>query len=160
MKKINQIIQHPLFQMSMDQIENLEKDRCFCCHGMDHSLDVARIAYITVLERQLQFSRECLYAAALLHDIGRWQQYTEGISHHEASAELAAQILEDTDFNEEEKKEILEGVRCHRMRDGRDKDSFQAILYMADKQSRNCWLCKARKDCYWPEEQKNRTIIC
>lgn len=159
MKRIEQIIGHPLFKMSMEKIESLEKERLFCCHGISHSLDVARIAYIRVLEQKLNYSAEMLYAAALLHDIGRWQQYEEGIPHHEASEALAEKILEDTDFNEKEKRQILEGIRCHRKCGGVGKDSFAAILYEADKQSRVCWMCKVRNECYWPENQKNMEII-
>lgn len=158
MKKIDQIIAHPLFRMSMEKIKTLEAQRRFCCHGITHSLDVARIAYIRVLEQGMDYSKEVLYGTALLHDIGRWQQYTEGIPHHEASKELAERILGDTDFDDNEKKQILEGIRCHRSLEEAWDDSFAAVIYEADKQSRICWLCEAYEDCYWPDERKNRSI--
>ena len=75
MKNIDRIINHPLFIMSMKKIHDYEIDRVFCCHGIEHSLDVARVAYITNLEQNLGFQKEMIYAAALLHDIGRWRQY-------------------------------------------------------------------------------------
>lgn len=159
MKKIDQIISHPLFRMSMKKIKTLEEQRRFCCHNISHSLDVARIAYIRVLEQGMDYSKEVLYGAALLHDIGRWQQYTAGVPHHEASRELAERILKDTEFDEDEKKLILEGIRCHRNPGEAENSSFAAVLYEADKQSRVCWLCEAYEECYWPEEQKNRSII-
>ena len=158
MKNIDRIINHPLFGMSMKKIREYEADREFCCHGIEHSLDVARMAYIENLEEGLGFSKEMIYAAALLHDIGRWRQYEEQIPHEEAGAELAADILRDTDFGEEEICEILTAIGSHRDRQSEEKNSFGRLLYRADKQSRVCWLCEVQKDCYWPEEQKNMTI--
>ena len=70
MKNIDRIINHPLFIMSMKKIHDYEIDRVFCCHGIEHSLDVARVAYIANLEQNLGFQKEMIYAAALLHDIG------------------------------------------------------------------------------------------
>ena len=93
MKNIDRIINHPLFIMSMKKIHDYEIDRVFCCHGIEHSLDVARVAYITNLEQNLGFQKEMIYAAALLHDIGRWRQYEKNIPHEEAGAALAADIL-------------------------------------------------------------------
>ena len=55
MKNIDRIINHPLFIMSMKKIHDYEIDRVFCCHGIEHSLDVARVAYITNLEQNLGF---------------------------------------------------------------------------------------------------------
>ena len=101
MKNIDRIINHPLFIMSMKKIHDYEIDRVFCCHGIEHSLDVARVAYITNLEQNLGFQKEMIYAAALLHDIGRWRQYEKNIPHEEAGAALAADILEDTAFSKE-----------------------------------------------------------
>ena len=114
MENIDRIIHHPLFRMSMKKIGECEKDREFCCHGISHSLDVARMAYIVNLEQHLGFSKEMIYGAALLHDIGRWRQYEEDIPHEEAGAALAADILEDTSFSRNEIRQILEAIGSHR----------------------------------------------
>lgn len=159
MKKIEQILKHPLFRASMAQIELLERERVFCRHGMEHGLAVARVAWIMSLEEKLRFSKELIYAAALLHDIGRWKQYTEGAQHEAVSAGLAQEILADTDFSTEEIGHILAAIECHRSQAVSEKDSFTALMYRADKQSRPCYLCAAREDCYWPEERKNRSIF-
>ena len=37
--------------------------------------NVARLMYIYALEEHLELPKELIYAAALLHDIGRAQQY-------------------------------------------------------------------------------------
>ena len=45
---------------------------------MDHFLDVARIATLMAADEGLARDRDLLYAAALLHDIGRVEQYKRG----------------------------------------------------------------------------------
>ena len=50
MENIDRIIHHPIFKMSMKKIGECEKNREFCCHGISHSLDVARMAYIVNLD--------------------------------------------------------------------------------------------------------------
>lgn len=50
-------------------------------HGMVHFLDVARIGTIIALEEGLKIDREWIYAAALLHDCGKHEQYEIGIPH-------------------------------------------------------------------------------
>ena len=39
-----------------------------------------------------------IYAAGLLHDIGRYEQMKKGTPHHLAGARLAERILTDCDF--------------------------------------------------------------
>lgn len=158
MKNIDRIINHPLFIMSMKKIHAYEINREFCCHGIEHSLDVARVAYIANLEQNLGFQKEMIYAAALLHDIGRWRQYAENMPHEEAGAALAADILEDTTFSKEVIGQILAAIGGHREKQEIETDRFAYLLYEADKKSRICWLCEVQEKCYWPETQKNRTV--
>ena len=139
----------------MEKIRTFEKTRVFCCHCIDHLLDVARLAYIEVLERKLFVSREKVYAAALLHDLGRAEQYEKGIPHDLAGTRLADQILRDCDFSEEDRAEILEAVSGHRKSASGEEKGLPGILYRADKASRQCLFCDAQKDCNWPDEKKN-----
>ena len=62
---------------------------------------MSRIAYMMVLEKNLQYSKEVIYAIGLLHDIGRVEQYEKGIGHHIASFNIAKEILKDIDFKED-----------------------------------------------------------
>ena len=80
-RKMTAIWKHPLFQSSFQRIQEWEKDRIYCRHGMEHFLDTARIAYIRSLEETIPVSKDHIYAAALLHDIGKWQQYEDGTPH-------------------------------------------------------------------------------
>lgn len=164
MKRVNEIWNHPLYQEHYVRLQELEKERKFCRHTMEHFLDVARLAYIFSLERGMQPDergmqpdREIIYSAALLHDIGRAEQYTRGTPHEEAGAVIAGRILEDCGFSEEERAQILEAVSGHRAYPG--KSILAELIYEADKKSRNCFLCAAENGCYWPEEKKNMEII-
>ena len=84
MERVNKIWRHPVWKQQMEHLAEYEKNRIFCRHGMDHLMDVARIAYIENLEKNCGISKEIIYGAALLHDIGRYLQYTEGIPHEKA----------------------------------------------------------------------------
>ena len=79
MERVNKIWRHPVWKQHMEHLAEYEKNRIFCRHGIDHLMDVARIAYIENLEKNCGISKEIIYGAALLHDIGRYLQYTEGI---------------------------------------------------------------------------------
>ena len=93
----NRIAVNPLFLQCMDQNSKYEKDRKFCKHGWEHLMDVARIAYILNLERGYGLNRDQVYAAALLHDCGRYLELEQDIPHEKAGARLAKQILRECD---------------------------------------------------------------
>ena len=155
MERVNQILKNKNYRNYLEKLEVLEEKREFCNHTIDHFLDVARIAYIKVLEDNLNYSKAVIYAIALLHDIGKILEYEEGIPHHRGSVEIAKEILKETGFNEEEKTSILIAIEEHR--EGSDKE-LSEIIYISDKLSRNCFNCKAEKKCYWGKDKKNFNI--
>lgn len=160
-KRISFIHRHPLFRASLQRLQELEKNRVFCRHQMDHLLDVARIAYILNLERNLGISRDLVYVAALLHDMGKSLQYESGIPHEIAGEKLAAQILAEMPgeiaFTEEEQRQILAAIHGHR-RLRKDAGPLETILYEGDKMSRACFLCPAEAECNWSIGKKNMEI--
>ncbi len=156
-ERFNLILKHPDYQEYLKRNEIEECNRSFCCHNLPHFLDVARIAYIINLEQSLNYSKDLIYAIALLHDIGRWKQYTENLPHDIASAELAEPILIECGYQETERKQILEAILSHR-RIGRTINSLNEIIYKADKISRSCYCCKASTECNWSGEKKNDVI--
>lgn len=158
MKRLAAVIGHPIFTYTMSKIEEREKERFFCRHGMDHVLAVARILYILVLEEKLNVDKELVYATAVLHDIGRYEQYENGTPHNEAGALIAEKIMEDCDFSVSERAQAVAAIKGHR-KDVSDGDVFSHLLYKADKLSRNCYSCEANSECYWEDEQKNSYII-
>lgn len=158
MDKINQICSHPLWKNSLNKIQELEKDRIFCRHNTEHFLDVARIAYIENLERGLHIEKDLIYAAALLHDIGRHLQYLEKIPHDQGSASVAEEILKDCEFVPEDRREILSAILMHRNPETKNLDNLAGLIYRADKKSRICLFCPVCKECNWSEEKKNLVV--
>lgn len=156
MKRVNEIVLHPMFRDRLERLQILESERIFCRHDLTHLLDVARVMWIAVLEHQFPLDQEVVYAAALLHDLGRVDQIEWGVPHDQASAELASQILPEAGFTPEETRRILQAILGHR-RDG-SKDLLGQLLYQADKTCRNCWCCGAKRECNWPDEKKNWNI--
>lgn len=156
MKRIDAIWRHKTYQESLEKIKVWEKERRFCRHTPEHFLDVARLTWILALESGLRAEKELVYAAGLLHDIGRFRQYEEGIPHEQVSAELAEGILMDCGFEEQERAQVLELIRGHRTR--QKPGSLAELFYRADKLSRNCFSCPAETECNWPEEKKNLKI--
>jgi putative nucleotidyltransferase with HDIG domain len=157
MERLNAVIQHKSFREILFRLEECEREREYCCHGIEHLLAVARTAYALSLERGATVEKDLLYAAALLHDIGRLAQYEEGIPHEEAGVSLARDILQDTAFSEEEKACILECVRCHHARRF-GGTSVPDLIFEADKRSRPCYLCKMVSSCKWLDERKNHLL--
>ena len=159
MERIKQIYEHELWKFCYRSIQNLEQDRAFCRHDISHFLDVARIAQIENMEQERQIPKAWIYAAALLHDIGKHLQYTKQIPHEQSSAVLAESILRDCGFTALERREILEAILEHRNAETKEKQNLAGLIYRADKRSRVCLFCAAKDACNWSEKKKNREII-
>lgn len=158
MEQVNRICRHPLWQKNVAEIAELEKDRVFCRHDIAHFLDVARIASIENLEQGLGIPKDWIYAAALLHDIGRHLQYLNGTPHDHAGAVLARQILADCGFAPNAQAEILAAVSDHRSEETKTAKTLAGVIYRADKASRACLFCPARAACNWSDEKKNMRL--
>ena len=158
MDRVNRILEDKQYQLYVEKNEAAEGKRIFCRHNMAHFLDVARIAMLMNVERALGIEKEVIYAAALLHDIGRFAEYADGTPHEEASAKLAPEILQRCGFADDEERLICQAIASHRDRTIAEECSLSGILYLADKASRSCHSCKARTLCKWSEEKKNMTI--
>ena len=156
------ILQHEKFRRITEKLAIVEKDRVFCRHGLPHLLDTARIMYILDLEEDLCISADLIYAAGLLHDIGRLRQYEDGTPHDAAALPIAGEIMTDCGYDQDERDLILFAIASHRSRTPNPsglKQLLANLLYQADKKSRLCFQCRAREDCYWPEELKNQEVF-
>lgn len=142
------------FKTAMSEIARLEKNRKFCRHDIEHSLDVARIAYIISLENDLNIDKDIIYAAALLHDIGR---SVGGEEHNVKSAEMAEEIMRECGYDEESISLVTDAVLHHRNKSSR-AESLRDIIGIADKKCRRCWNCAAYEQCRWKDEDKNKTV--
>lgn len=158
MDAVEAVRQHPLYQECLRRIAKAERERAYCLHQMTHAIDVARIAYIRVLERRMPFRKEVVYAAALLHDAGKAVQYETDEPHEMAGARIAAQILADIEgFSALEKTAMVAAVAQHRTY-SEDSSPLGKLLFEADKVSRPCFACAARATCTWAEDKKNAGI--
>lgn len=159
MERINRIQRHSVYQEQYRLLTEAEEERVFCGHSMEHFLDVARLMYIYNLEEQAGLEKELIYAAALLHDIGRYEQLSQGTPHHISSARIAEEIMADCGFEKTEISAVQNAILGHRnARSKEDRDLLTAYLYRADKQSRNCFACQAEQICNWSAEKKNLKI--
>ncbi len=158
MNRIDKILQHDLFLYHLNANNTAEADRRFCRHNMVHFLDVARIGTIISLEEGMDIDREWIYAAALLHDMGKHIQYEDGTPHEQASGKIAPDILKDCGFDEKETDVIVEAILAHREVASAGEKNLKGILYRADKASRACFGCEAEADCNWKDGKKNLTI--
>lgn len=159
MNRINQIIHHPSYILHIEKIAEWEKNREFCRHNTAHFLDVARIAMILNMQDKYGLEQELIYAAALLHDIGRWQQYETGEDHALASAKLAPAILKACGFSEAESGQIVAAIAMHRESKVKEEKSLNGLIYRADKLSRPCYFCEQEQNCNWKNEKKNMEIF-
>lgn len=114
MNRVNAVLKHAIYQEQFQKLQEAEKNRIFCNHAMEHFLDVARLMYIYNLENGTAIPREIIYAAAFLHDIGRYEQYQNGTPHDIAGARLAGKIMKECGFSEDEIEMVQFAVLGHR----------------------------------------------
>lgn len=157
MERVNRIWNHPQYQENFRLLLSMEADRKFCRHGLSHCLDVARLTCLYEWEAGRKPEKELIYAAALLHDLGRGREYLDQIPHEQASLALAERILPDCGYSIEEQQLILEWIGSHRGKQKRD--GAAASFYRADKASRNCFACPAEPECHWEKGKKNKRIL-
>ncbi len=157
MKRVNCILKDSDFLNYIGKNKKLEENRIFCHHDMNHLLDVCRISWILNLEEKLLINKETIYAAALLHDIGRWVEYQTGKDHAIASGELAEGILDRCGFLNSEKTHIIDAIKNHRKKE--HLTDLSRILYKADKLSRPCYYCKSINQCKRFQNGQEATLI-
>lgn len=159
MNRVNRILAHREFRRLTAQLEEAEQGRIFCGHGMEHLLSVARLMALISAEEKLSIPRPLIYGAALVHDLGRAEEYRGGRSHEEAGPELAAPILAQSGFSAREQEAILTAVREHRSGWQGQRSPLGQLLFQADKESRPCFACPARPACNWSPEKQNLTLL-
>jgi len=156
-KRVNKILSNVEFKSCLQTIEDFERERIFCKHGLTHLLDVARISYILNLESGLNVPKEIIYATTLLHDIGRYDQYMYNIPHNQAKNRIV-NILSSCEYSTEEINTIVDAIQKHQKQSNQLK-TLADILYKADKLSRLCFNCDAENRCYWNDDTKNKDLI-
>ena len=159
MTRVNQLLEHEDYISYMEKIDGLEKERLFCKHGFEHGLNVARIAYAYLLEKEeLLLTKESIYTAAFLHDIGRWVEYQTGEDHAEVSARLALPLLEACQFSSEDIQVILKGIREHRRHRENNLSLLGEALALADDWARDCRHCPVQPLCHKHNPEMNQIM--
>jgi uncharacterized protein len=156
LERFNKILSHGEFQYRLTQIERFEEHRTFCRHGYQHLVDTARVAYILVLENGLDIPKDIVYATALLHDIGRFDEYTKQIAHAKVTTSTIT-ILRECGYTGSEVVQIVEAIENHQ-KEPTEVKTLSDVLYQADKLSRMCFNCQAIDECYWSTDRKNREL--
>lgn len=159
MERVNRILRLQTYREYLEKNNRAEAERRFCHHNMGHFLDVARIAFILNQREGYEQEQELIYAAALLHDIGSWMQYEQGVPHEQASAALAPEILGACGFSQEEERTIVKAIENHRNAGVKEEKSLSGLLYRADKYSRPCFACEMEKACDWKKDKKNLKLF-
>lgn len=158
MERVEKILSLPLYQEYLGRNREKEIDRKFCVHNWQHFIDVARLTYILLLEDEDQEKikqelgnrknvKELSYAAALLHDIGKWQEYETGEDHALVSAKLARALLLEVGFSLPESELISQAIEEHRTASD-PQTTLGYYLKKADKLARLCRFCLAQDECY------------
>jgi putative nucleotidyltransferase with HDIG domain len=159
LKRVELLLQDELYIEYMKRNTDDGKVIKYCQHDLHHHIDVARIAYILVLEHNdLNYfvresgvsgklaAKECIYAGGLLHDIGKWKEYREGVDHASFGAKLAREILPRAFFNPHETSLICRAIYEHR-NISRDMSFLGERIHRADNLSRVCSQCEERSTC-------------
>lgn len=159
MKRIELLLKDPLYHEYMERNIKEEANLKYCRHDLHHHMDVARIAYILVLENNdLSYfvkeaglsgrlaAKELIYAAGLLHDIGKWKEYQVGMDHASYGARLARDILPKMHFNGNEIDIIAQAIYEHR-NINKDMSFLGERIHRADNLSRVCSQCDNRQNC-------------
>ena len=164
--KYQKILEHKQYQDYLGRLNQLEQNRIYCKHDLNHLLDVARICTILAQEQGITTNKNIVYAASLLHDIGRFNPDVS--SHEKLSGEIARSILPECGYLDDEIGQVIDLIHSHRGRDSVErirkmhldkqldlKDCFR----LADQLSRNCFCCQAADTCKWKVEERNQVVL-
>jgi len=159
MKRVELLLKDALYIDYIKRNADEESIIKYCQHGLQHHIDVARIAYILVLEHNdfnyfvkdsglsgKLAAKECIYAAGLLHDIGKWNEYRTGMDHAAYGSKLTREILPRVFFNPTEVDLISTAIYEHR-NISRDMSFLGERIHRADNLSRVCSQCEERVNC-------------
>lgn len=170
--RVNRILNDSWYKKCLARNADLERERRFCRHDLQHMLDVSRITYMLVLEGAAGSeaavagevpgsavnNKEVIYAAGLLHDMARWREYETGLDHAAEGARMAVPVLERAGFTVDERHIITTAIREHRTGGGQASLLGQ-YLSKADDLSRPCSRCQARNQCYKLERMATAGLL-
>lgn len=155
------ILENKEYKFYIEKINELEKDRIYCGHGLNHFFTVAKICIVLARECGIDVDEDIVYGAALLHDLGRYDINTD--NHEVVSCKLAEKILPECGYEPIKILEIVDLITSHRgryfiseilqLRKTKQLD-LKECFKVADQISRKCFECRAIDSCKWKEEEK------
>ncbi len=157
---------------TVEKIAIFEKDRLYCKHDVAHFQKVGKIMYNLAKFVDLTDSQDLqdlCFTIGLLHDMGRYEEYTNGISHDKALS-FSREILLHYNCSLDYIENICKVISNHRGRiaiadmenvlnsiDVKRDDFWEImiiLLQIADQLSRSCDTCVVVDKCKWREEEK------
>lgn len=107
--------------------------------------------------KRCEKTKEVIYAAALLHDMGKWKQYEAGVDHAQAGEQFCRKVLKDCGFSDGEIEIIADAILNHRKKGKNLSEKFLSrILALADTHSRLCFRCPVVNECKWQERRAGK----
>src|SRR5438270_9798521 len=101
-------------------------------HDYDHLVRVISIA--NTIQAREGGDLPTIWAAVALHDIGQERERRHGGDHAEIGAELATELLANTQFPQRAIPGVQQAIRDHRLTGASIPQSLESrILYDADK---------------------------
>lgn len=146
------ILQNEHFNLLLCELNKLEENRLYCKHDISHLVEVARIMLEINNSNSLSIPHDIIVATALLHDIGRVNEYKFGTDHRVAGTNDITQILTECGYSNKDIPTIIDAISKH---DKQSNDDLSNLLYKADKLSRPCYTCKAKNTCKWDKNLQN-----
>ncbi|MCL2847809.1 MAG: HD domain-containing protein [Firmicutes bacterium] len=149
-KRVKKILLDVVFNVLIKNIENVEENRKFCKHGLEHLITVAKLALKENEKLTEKIDPEVVIISALLHDIGRFWQYSKEYKktpHAKIGKIKTEERLQLLSFIDSETKQICSAIETHNDDSVSNDTGLNGIIYRADKASRDCNNCKAKYKC-------------
>lgn len=110
----------------------LDRLRAHGAHGLDHTMRVTGLC--ESIGRKESADMKVLISAALLHDIARPLEESNGIPHEEEGARIAEKFLPTLHYSNVQIQGVVHAILTHRYRSSRLPETLEAkILSDADK---------------------------
>lgn len=125
-------------KMTKSEYQKIEKYMLECMSDSAHDCEhVYRVLYVAldIADHEQGVDMDVLITAALLHDIGRKEQFENpGLCHAQVGAEKARKYLLDSGYNADFAGKVESCIRAHRYRSSNPPQTIEEkILFDADK---------------------------
>ncbi|NLF46399.1 MAG: HD domain-containing protein [Syntrophomonadaceae bacterium] len=159
MKRIDLLLQDSLYNEYLHRNAREEMDQRLCRHDINHHFTVAQMTFSLMLNNNdweifleetgidsQAAAKEVVYAAGLLHDIGKWKEYRDGEDLAACSARLSRTILPRALFTPDEIEIICRAI-CEQRNINKDISLLGEKLYRGNNLSRMCSECHHNEEC-------------